>query len=358
MQRMGDLLTDVGRFLQRLWVRASSGQRMLGIVSALGLLALTGTLALMNMRPAGPQQTARSATATPTLAPTDTPSPTATLKPTPRPTPAHPIVKAPPPPPVPTRPPATPTPKPVATGTPGPTPTPCGPGAYLGGNPTQSQIRQALDQAADDYGLPRNLLLAVAWEESRWHQDVYACDGGIGLMQIQDTTGPWLNQQSVPQCGLAATSYDVTNYEGNAHLGAKYLKYLSCFWSYWGNNGGTSVRNPGKYTIAWYYEVDHAPPLQYPDTKNADGSPNPTSACAQVFTTEPWYPALPSTNADPWSCPFDTAPSDNTLLDVTISAYNAGPGTVIQKGITNWTYVHNIEGYIPQFQSGTLPTPS
>ena len=56
---------------------------------------------------------------------------------------------------------------------------------YSGNNPSQSAIRAALNSAADAYHLPRNLLLAVAWQESRWHEDVLSGDGGIGLMQLQ-----------------------------------------------------------------------------------------------------------------------------------------------------------------------------
>jgi soluble lytic murein transglycosylase-like protein len=56
---------------------------------------------------------------------------------------------------------------------------------YSGNNPSQSAIRAALNSAADAYHLSRNLLLAVAWQESRWHEDVLSCDGGIGLMQVQ-----------------------------------------------------------------------------------------------------------------------------------------------------------------------------
>ncbi len=108
---------------------------------------------------------------------------------------------------------------------------------YKGNNPSQSQIATALANAAAKYGLPPNLLKAVAWQESRWHEDVTSCDGGIGLMQIQYYTYPWLNQQAVPECGLKITTDDPYTLAGNADLGAKYLKYLACFWNYWGTVG-------------------------------------------------------------------------------------------------------------------------
>ncbi len=197
---------------------------------------------------------------------------------------------------------------------------------------------------------------AVAWQESRWHEDVYSCDGGIGLMQIQYYTYPWLNGQAVPACGLGVTSYDPYSLQGNADLGAKYLRYLSCFYSYWGNNGsGASLKNPGPYTIDWYYQQAGLP---YPDSYTASGAANPNSFCAAVFNASGAYPALPSTLHDPWSCPYTATTGDATLLDITLSAYNEGADYTDQNGIQNWWYVNGVEGWIPQFASGALPVPS
>lgn len=228
---------------------------------------------------------------------------------------------------------------------------------YLGNNPDQPTIAAVLESAALKYGLPVNLLKAVAWQESRWHADVLSCDGGIGLMQIQYYTYPWLNSVDVPACDLAPTTDDPYTLEGNADLGAKLLKYLSCFYSYWGDNGGASATSPGAYTIAAYYQQAG---LQYPDSNNADGSPNPDSFCAAVYNdpNHPEYTALPSTTSDVWSCPYSATTGDNTLLDMTLSAYNEGAGYTDEYGIQNPWYVSGVEGWIPQFASGALPTAS
>jgi soluble lytic murein transglycosylase-like protein len=359
--------------------------RLAVLAAVVLVLALSGTLLVLNGLSAmgshlsnNPPSAAvaAQATGTGTATSTLTPRPTATQRPKSQ---AKQHVN-PPAPPVPTPPPAatpcpTPTslPKPTATDTPASTATdtpatglrtgggilamaaacqPCP--YYKGNNPSQSAIRSALNTAADAYGLPRNLLLAVAWQESRWHEDVTSCDGGIGLMQIQYYTYPWLNGQSVSACGLGATSYDPYTLQGNAYLGAKFLKWLSCFYSYWGNNGGTSPSSPGQYTIAWYYQQAG---LRYPDIKNADGSTNPNSLCAAVFndSQNPEYAALPSTTAQPWSCPYSATAGDNTLLDATLSAYNEGPGTFNESGVLNPGYVAGVERFIPQFASGALP---
>lgn len=278
-------------------------------------------------------------TTSPTATATDTPAPTAT-------TPVTPTTSAD------TTPTAT-----VGLGQPQPTPTCQACPVYLGGNPSQAVITQALTTAATKYGLPVNLLMSVAWQESRWHADVLSCDGGIGLMQIQYYTYPWLNSVSEPICGLSATTDDPYTVDGNADLGAKYLKWLSCFYSYWGDNGGASLASPGAYTIAWYYQQAG---LAYPDSVSATNAPNANSLCAAVYNdpNNPAYAALPSTTSDVWSCPYSATTGDNTLLDMTLSAYNEGAGYTDQYGIQNRGYVDDVEGWIPQFASGALPSAS
>ena len=227
-----------------------------------------------------------------------------------------------------------------------------------GNNPSQSQIASALASAAATYGLPVNLLKAVAWQESKWHEDVYSCDGGIGLMQIQYYVYNWLNQESTPSCpNIYATNYDPYTLQGNANLGAKYLAYLGCYYSYWGGytwdaNGNLhTLTNPSKYTAAWYYQQAGLP---YPDSSNAN------SLCASTFTSNPYgfnYGNLPSTTKNIWSCPYSATAGDNTVLDMTVSAYNAGPG-VTDNGINNAWYIAGVYSYVPQFANGSLPVPS
>src|SRR5689334_4920266 len=60
---------------------------------------------------------------------------------------------------------------------------------------TQPKVVWSLRQTASRYGLPPNLLLAIAWQESGWTQHVIARDGGIGTMQIMPSTAMGLNRQ-------------------------------------------------------------------------------------------------------------------------------------------------------------------
>ncbi|HEY7984066.1 MAG TPA: transglycosylase SLT domain-containing protein [Ktedonobacterales bacterium] len=381
------LLAPEGRRERRYALAGASALLILALSASLVAATRQPTPGRIAQRPATPTATlAATATGTPTLAPTptDTPVPVAYVKAVPT---------TPPPPPVPTAPPMTPTvtyctPTPVptatatataaptATGTTAPTATGTSPTAtasvapaaaarmagacvpcpyYAGNNPAQSAIRAALNAAADSYHLPRNLLLAVAWQESKWHEDVTSCDGGIGLMQLQYYTWPWLNTVSEPGCGLAASNDDPHTLQGNANLGAKYLVYVSCYYSYYGDSAGT-LKAPAKYTVDWYYQQAG---LQYPDSMNAQGTPTTaTSLCAAIFNdpNHPEYPDMPSTIAQPWPCPYSARVNDTTLLDITLSAYNQGPAYTSQCGICNPWYVAAVEGFIPRFASGALPT--
>lgn len=84
---------------------------------------------------------------------------------------------------------------------------------------SRPQVEALLRQAARRYGLPSNLLLAIAWQESGWYQHVIARDGGIGVMQIMPYTAMALN---------AGTHMrrDPYNLVDNIYLGATYLSWL------------------------------------------------------------------------------------------------------------------------------------
>ncbi|HTI13553.1 MAG TPA: transglycosylase SLT domain-containing protein [Dictyobacter sp.] len=125
---------------------------------------------------------------------------------------------------------------------------------------TSSQASRLLRQAAARYGLPANLLLAIAWQESGWRQHVISRDGGIGLMQIMPYTALVLNKQT----GIRHDPYKLWD---NIELGAFYLYQL---WrSYHGNityvvsaynEGGWNVQHRGIFN--WRY-VNNVRALMY-----------------------------------------------------------------------------------------------
>src|SRR2546421_1843143 len=48
---------------------------------------------------------------------------------------------------------------------------------------SRGQVASMLRTVAHNYGLPVNLVMAIAWQESGWKHDVIDRDGGIGCME-------------------------------------------------------------------------------------------------------------------------------------------------------------------------------
>ncbi|GAB3940557.1 hypothetical protein GCM10027614_24430 [Micromonospora vulcania] len=151
-------------------------------------------------------------------APSRTASPKPTKKPT-RTTSAAPKPRAVPKPPTETK---------VPPAPPKPAPSSCKP-SYKGTQATRAQAKAALSDAAartywptsaPDIKIPLDLLRATAWQESGWQSNIYACDGGVGLMQVMPATATWMNQRF-------DQSYQIDDYRDNAYLGANYLAWLT-----------------------------------------------------------------------------------------------------------------------------------
>jgi hypothetical protein len=252
-------------------------------------IAPTGTA----MATLAPTYTAKPS---PTPAPTRRPVviPTATPRPHPLPAPA----KNPPPPAPPKKTPTpvpAPSPTPCSSATPCPTetPAPCtanGPPYYVTptATPTNATIAQAITAAATRNGIEVLVQEAIAWQESGWQQNIVACDGGIGLMQLMPATVQWLNQYY----GVNDDPYQL---DGNAGLGAGYIAYYYRFYT-----GYVEQNYPGYC---------------------------PQSGCD-------------------WNTVWPGDTSSTTILDIVISVYNEGAGTMSTQGIINWWYVDDVLSYM------------
>ncbi|WP_309232292.1 lytic transglycosylase domain-containing protein [Micromonospora tarensis] len=100
---------------------------------------------------------------------------------------------------------------------------------YRGTQATRAEVKSALTDAANrvywpvsapDIKIPLDLLKATAWQESGWQSNIYACDGGVGLMQVMPDTATWMNQRF-------EKSYQIDDYRDNAYLGGTYLAWLT-----------------------------------------------------------------------------------------------------------------------------------
>ena len=84
---------------------------------------------------------------------------------------------------------------------------------------SRGQVASMLRTVAHNYGLPANLLLAIAWQESGWNQHVIARDGGIGVMQLMPYTAMGINTST----GIHRNPYHLWD---NINLGVTYLSWL------------------------------------------------------------------------------------------------------------------------------------
>ena len=82
-----------------------------------------------------------------------------------------------------------------------------------------NQVHDLLIAAANRHGLPHELVLAIAWQESGWTQHVIAWDGGIGTMQLMPYTASYLN-------GAMHTQLNPYRLWDNIELGTSYLRML------------------------------------------------------------------------------------------------------------------------------------
>jgi hypothetical protein len=105
----------------------------------------------------------------------------------------------------------------------------------LGKTGNKKEIGQMLNAASDKYGIPPNILKAVAWQESGWNPNAKSFDGqhGKGVMQIDDRFHEF------------ARGPEAFDPKKNIDYGAKYLSSLKQKYGSWEEalhhyNGGST----------------------------------------------------------------------------------------------------------------------
>jgi LysM repeat protein len=89
------------------------------------------------------------------------------------------------------------------------------------GPPAAPETEAMLDEAAAAEGLDPGLVKALAYVESGWQQDVVSHTGAMGVMQIQPSTGYWLEDEIFGyDLNIETSAYD------NIRVGARYLSIL------------------------------------------------------------------------------------------------------------------------------------
>jgi LysM repeat protein len=87
--------------------------------------------------------------------------------------------------------------------------------------PVSPDVEPLLEQFAAEEGLDHGLVKALAYQESGWQQNVVSNTGAVGIMQIQPSTGYWLETDVFGyDLDIEMSAYD------NIKAGVRYLRIL------------------------------------------------------------------------------------------------------------------------------------
>ncbi len=107
---------------------------------------------------------------------------------------------------------------------------------------SKADARECLVDAAYEFGIALDLVLAVAWQESGWQQHVVSGVGATGLMQLMPGTAAW----AIDDLGVDGAEDWRTNACSNARLGAAVLGALI------DQAGGDGRTGLAFYVQGWY----------------------------------------------------------------------------------------------------------
>lgn len=85
---------------------------------------------------------------------------------------------------------------------------------------SRSRVRRVIMSTARHHGVSPILALAIAWQESGWHEPVVSSAGAIGVMQLLPGTAQWMSL-------YAGRSLNPRSTRDNVLAGVLFLKYLT-----------------------------------------------------------------------------------------------------------------------------------
>lgn len=83
-------------------------------------------------------------------------------------------------------------------------------------------LEPVLTQAARDYGLPVDLILAQAWAESGWRVDAVSHKGAVGVLQIMPKAADFISTRLLK----LDQPLDPLDPAANARMGARFMRHL------------------------------------------------------------------------------------------------------------------------------------
>lgn len=87
--------------------------------------------------------------------------------------------------------------------------------------PERRALIPFFEEWSEANGLPVDLVMAVAWQESGWNSDAVSFKGAVGVGQIMPATGAWVASDLIGRPEL-----DRSNAEDNIRMSARYLRWL------------------------------------------------------------------------------------------------------------------------------------
>ena len=88
--------------------------------------------------------------------------------------------------------------------------------------PDRLYLEPILAQAAEDYGLPVDLILAQAWTESGWRVDAVSHKGAVGVLQIMPKAADFISTRLLK----LDQPLDARDPGANARMGARFMRHL------------------------------------------------------------------------------------------------------------------------------------
>lgn len=121
-------------------------------------------------------------------------------------------------------------------------------------DPARLAILPSLEKWSAHYGVPTDLLMAIAWQESGWRNDQISSAGAFGIGQIMPATGEWIASALIGDPSLTRVEP-----EDNIQMSAAYVGWLlreigdvdQAIASYY--QGQNSVRANGWYSSTHSY---------------------------------------------------------------------------------------------------------
>ena len=90
-------------------------------------------------------------------------------------------------------------------------------------HPERLKLIPVFEQWADHYGVPRDLLMAMAYRESGWQEHVVSNKGAVGIGQLMPATSEWVAND------LIKADLDPRDPEDNIRMSARLMQWLIGF---------------------------------------------------------------------------------------------------------------------------------